>query len=192
MPQYDKIFACIAEGNTNCQFVFIERDTHSVDVAHLFKERIAKIFRGHELDPDNHIRFVPPLSTQNFLRLLSVADVYLDSIGWSGGMTTLEALSCMLPVVTMPGEFMRGRHSYGCLQRIGVMDTVAKNVDDYIDIAVRLGLDEKWREGIKNKQESNLYKLYDDTDCISGLEQFYLSVPISVSAQVPATKKNAQ
>ncbi len=192
LPRYDEVFAHIAKGNTNSQFVFIERDTHSIEVANFFKARVAKIFKRHDLDPDNYIRFVPPLSTQNFLRLLSLADVYLDSIGWSGGMTTLEALGCMLPVVTTPGEFMRGRHSYGCLRRIGVTDTVAQNVEDYIDIAVRLGLDEKWREGIKMKQESKLHKLYDDTDCISGLEQFYRNLAIRESARVPATKKVAQ
>jgi protein O-GlcNAc transferase len=191
LPRYDEVFARIAKRNTNSQFVFIERDTHSVEVAHLFKARVAEIFKRHDLDPDNYIRFVPELSTQNFLRLLSLADVYLDSIGWSGGMTTLEALGCMLPVVTMPGEFIRGRHSYGCLRRIGVMDTVAQNVEDYVDIAVRLGLDEKWREGIKMNQESKLHKLYDDTDCISGLEQFYLTLTIRESG-LPATKKFAQ
>ena len=191
LPQYDEVFARIAKRNTNSQFVFIERDTHSVEVAHFFKARVAEIFKRHNLDSDNYIRFVPPLSTQNFLRLLSLADVYLDSIGWSGGMTTLEALGCMLPVVTMPGEFMRGRHSYGCLRRIGVMDTVAQNVEDYIDIALRLGLDEKWREDIRMNQESKLHKLYDDTDCISGLEQFYLTLAIRESARVPATWKFA-
>jgi predicted O-linked N-acetylglucosamine transferase (SPINDLY family) len=192
LPQYDRIFADIAKRNTNSQLVFIERDTHSVEVAHLFKARVAKVFKRHDLDPDRYIRFVPPLSTQNFLGLLSLADVYLDSIGWSGGMTTLEALGCMLPVVTMPGKFMRGRHSYGCLRRIGMMDTVAQNVEDYIDIAVRLGLNEKWREGIKSKQESKLHKLYDDKACISELEQFYLTLAMRESSRMPATNRFAQ
>jgi protein O-GlcNAc transferase len=188
LPQHGQIFAHIAKKNTNSQFVFIERDTHSVEVAHFFKARVAETFKRHDLDPDSYIRFVPTLSTQNFLRLLSLADVYLDSIGWSGGMTTLEALGCMLPVVTMPGEFMRGRHSYACLRRIGMMDTVAQNVEHYVDIAVRLGLDEKWREGIKNRQESKLYKLYDDMECISELEQFYLTLTMRETARATATK----
>jgi predicted O-linked N-acetylglucosamine transferase (SPINDLY family) len=187
LPQYDEVFARIAKRNTNSQFVFIERDTHSVEVAHFFKARVAEIFKRDDLDPDNYIRFVPPLSPQNFLRLLSVADVYLDSIGWSGGMTTLEALGCVLPIVTIPGEFMRGRHSYGCLRQIGVMDTVAQNIEEYIEIAVRLGLDQKWREGIKINQQSKLHKLYDDKDCIAGLEQFYLTLASRGSARVPAT-----
>jgi predicted O-linked N-acetylglucosamine transferase (SPINDLY family) len=72
------------------------------------------------------------------------------------------------------------------------MDTVAKNVEDYIDIAVRLGLDEKWREGIRLKQEAQLHKLYQDTDCIAGLEQFYLTLANRESARVPVTKKFTQ
>jgi predicted O-linked N-acetylglucosamine transferase (SPINDLY family) len=189
LPQYDNVFAYIARRNANSQFVFIERDTHSLEAAQSFKARIEKIFKSYGLDPDNYIRFVPPLSTQNFLRLLSLADVYLDSIGWSGGMTTLEALGCMLPVVTMPGEFMRGRHSYGCLRRIGLMDTVAQNIEDYIDVAVRLGLNEKWRQRVKMRQDSKLGKLYDDTDCIVGLEQFYLTMAGSETTGAPTIEK---
>jgi predicted O-linked N-acetylglucosamine transferase (SPINDLY family) len=191
LPQYDEVFAHIARRNTYSQFVFIERDTHSVEVAQFFRARVAKVFKCHDLDPENYLRFVPSLSTQNFLRLLSLSDVYLDSVGWSGGMTTLEALGCNLPIVTMPGEFMRGRHSYGCLRRIGMMDTVAQNIEDYIDIAVRLGVDKKWTEGIKMKQESKLHKLYDNTDCVSRLEQFYLAVAIRGGA-LPVTKNFAQ
>jgi protein O-GlcNAc transferase len=176
LPQYDKVFVYIAKQNTNSQFVFIERETHSIEAANIFKARIAEAFRQHDLVPDTYIRFVPSLSTQDFLRLLSLADVYLDSIGWSGGMTTLEALGCMVPVVTMPGEFMRGRHAYGCLKRIGVMETVAQTIEDYVNIAARLGLDGNWREDIKLKQASKLHELYDDTDCVSGLEKFYRNV----------------
>jgi predicted O-linked N-acetylglucosamine transferase (SPINDLY family) len=176
LPQYDKIFVGIAKQNTNSEFVFIERETHSTEVVHQFKARVAEVFRQHGLDSNDYIRFVPSLSTQEFLRLLSLADVYLDGIGWSGGMTTLEALGRMLPVVTMPGKFMRGRHAYGCLKRIGVMETVAQNIEDYITIASRLGLDGEWREEIKLKQALKLHALYDDTDCISGLEEFYLNV----------------
>ena len=37
------------------------------------------------------------------MQLLGVLDVYLDSIGWNGGITTLRALAMNCPVVTLPG-----------------------------------------------------------------------------------------
>src|SRR5262249_1987177 len=150
----------------NAEFVFIEYPSHSKEVAYLFKVRISYAFKQHNLDPNRYIRLVPSQDFQDFLRLLSLSDVYLDSIGWSGGMTTLEALGSMLPIVTMPGRFLRGRHSYGCLKRIGVTETVVRSVEDYVNVSAGLGLDEKWREAIKLRQASNLDRLYNDRDCI--------------------------
>src|SRR5262249_2879807 len=130
LPQYDWIFPAVAKQNPRSEFIFIERETHSIEAAHAFKARVADAFLQHDLDAKDHIRFVPQQGLQDFLRLLSLSDVYLDSIGWSGGMTTLEALACMLPVVTMPGQFMRGRHAYGCLKRIGINETIAQSTED--------------------------------------------------------------
>ncbi len=52
-------------------------------------------------------------------------DVMLDSIGWSGGNTTLEALAQDLPVVTFEGELMRGRVSAGILRMMGMPEAIA-------------------------------------------------------------------
>jgi predicted O-linked N-acetylglucosamine transferase (SPINDLY family) len=173
LPQYDWVFPAIAKQNPKSEFVYIERDAHSVEAAQAFKARLAGAFRQHHLDANEYVRFVPQQGFQDFLRLLSLSDVYLDCIGWSGGMTTLEALSCMLPIVTMPGRFMRGRHAYGCLRRIGISETVAQSVEDYVNVAVRLGLDEAWKKAVISKQAANLHRLYDDRDCIVELEKFY-------------------
>ena len=56
----------------------------------------------------------------------------LDSIGWSGGNTTLEAMAQDLPVVTFEGDLMRGRVSAGMLRMMGMPETVAATIDDYV------------------------------------------------------------
>jgi tetratricopeptide (TPR) repeat protein len=78
--------------------------------------------------------------------------------------------------VTCLGEFMRGRHSVGILKMLGVTDTIANNESEYIQIAVRLGLDPSWRKEIVNQMQERHNLLYDDTDCIAGLESFYRQV----------------
>jgi protein O-GlcNAc transferase len=176
LPQYDGVFPSIAKSNPNSQFVFIENEAVSAEAAHDFKIRLADAFRQHALEPNEYIHFVPHQGLQEFIGLLTLSDVYLDCIGWSGGMTTLEALGCMLPIVTMPGQFMRGRHAYGCLKRIGVGETVAEGIEDYVNVAVRLGLDKAWRKAVISKQAANLDSLYDDRDCIVELEKFYQAV----------------
>ena len=62
-------------------------------------------------------------------------DLMLDSIGWSGGNTTLEALAQDLPVVTFEGALMRGRVSAGILRMMGMPETVGETVDDYVALA---------------------------------------------------------
>ena len=81
----------------------------------------------------------------------------------------------MVLIVTVPGQFMRGRHSYAYLKRINVTETVAQSVDEYVHLAVRLALDEAWREKVLSKQAANLHRLYDDLDCVFALEKFYQS-----------------
>ena len=75
----------------------------------------------------------------------------LDSIGWSGGNTTLEALAQDLPVVTYQGALMRGRVSAGMLRMMGMPETVAATIDDYVALAVRMGKDPAWRAEIRQR-----------------------------------------
>ncbi|ELR98063.1 hypothetical protein [Gloeocapsa sp. PCC 73106] len=116
------------------------------------------------------------LNQEDYWRLNLVCDIFLDSIGWTGGNTTLEAIACDLPVVTTPGEFMRGRHSSAILTMLQVTDTIGADVSEYIDIAVKLGLDQSWRDRVLAQMKANHHLLYDDLTCISGLEAFFTSL----------------
>lgn len=125
---------------------------------------------------NDYCLFLQELNYQDYWNLYLIADVFLDTITWSGCYTSLEALSCNLPVVTCTGEFMRGHQSVGLLTRIGVTETIAHNESEYIAIAIRLGLDRGWREAIKQKIQTNYYLLFKDLNCVKGLEDFLLTV----------------
>ena len=81
------------------------------------------------------------MDMSRFAAASAQCDVMLDSIGWSGGNTTLEALAQDLPVVTFEGALMRGRVSAGILRMMGMPETIAETVDDYVALAVRIGQD---------------------------------------------------
>lgn len=114
-----------------------------------------------------------PTPPEDYLNLNAVSDIFLDTFLWSGGHTTLEAVACHLPIVTCPGEFMRSRHSAAILAVLGIQETLAKNEADYLEIAVRLGLDSEWRQQIVQKMQQRHSVLYHDQDCVAGLEKFY-------------------
>jgi protein O-GlcNAc transferase len=171
LPQYDQVFARIAQLVGDCQFVFIEYP-HVAEITDLFRARLDRAFRELRLEAEHHCIILPRLDQSVFRAAMRLADVYLDSIGWSGCNSTLEALTHDLPMVTMAGALMRGRHSAAMLAMMGMSDLVSRTVDDYAAAAARLGRDGEWRMAVKARISANKHRLYHDRACIAALEDF--------------------
>ncbi len=174
LPQYDYVFAAIAQRVPQAQFAFISHQ--SAHITQIFRQRLQCAFANYCLNSEDYCVILPRQNADAYFNLNLVSDVFLDTFTWSGGNTTLEAVACNLPIVTCPGEFMRGRHSYGILKMLGVTDTIAKNEAEYIEIAVRLGLDREWRDSIVERMVQRHSYLYDDKTCVEALEAFYRRV----------------
>lgn len=172
LPQHDYIFAQIAQRLPHACFVFVARPLKSYLVEQ-FQLRLHRAFNHLGLDSQKHCVMLPHMEMDDYLSLCSLSDVFLDTIGFSGGCTTLDAIACNIPVVTIPGEFMRGRHAYAMLQILGVTDTIASNEEDYIELAVKLGLDRNWRQEIAEHMSSCHDNLYEDKTCVTALEDFF-------------------
>jgi predicted O-linked N-acetylglucosamine transferase (SPINDLY family) len=112
------------------------------------------------------------MKKDRFAATAKACDVFLDSIGWSGCNSTMESLAQDLPVVTLPGPLMRGRHSAAILKMIGLTGTIANSVDSYITLAARVGQDPVWRGALRQQIAANKHKLYRDRRCIDDLEAF--------------------
>ena len=67
---------------------------------------------------------------------------------------------------------MRGRHSSAILNRIGVTETVADSIDEYVGIAIRVAINSDERGRISLKIDRNKHAIYRDYDCIAQLEDF--------------------
>jgi predicted O-linked N-acetylglucosamine transferase (SPINDLY family) len=170
LPQHDEVFPRIAREAGDCQFVFIH---HSTDgVTNLFKSRLERAFAAFGLKAADHCVFLPRMSVNRFAASAAQCDVMLDSIEWSGGNTTLEAIAQNLPVVTHEGQFMRGRISAGILRMMGMPETIAGTIDEYVALAVRMGADPAWRMALKDRVAIDKERLYRDRTCIAGLEAF--------------------
>ncbi|WP_293271357.1 hypothetical protein [Microcoleus sp. PH2017_02_FOX_O_A] len=71
---------------------------------------------------------------------------------------------------------MRGLHAYSFLKMLGVTDTIAQNEEEYIEIAVKLGLDSEWRGDVAQRMSQRHDRLFDDQVCVTALEGFYQGV----------------
>jgi glycosyltransferase involved in cell wall biosynthesis len=111
---------------------------------------LGEAFARHGADLSTRAVFLPRLSHAEYLAVNLAADVFLDTPEWSGGNTTLEALACGLPVVTLPGTFLRWCHSVAMLRQFRMHECVAKDEGDYVAIATRLGNDPEHRRQIRS------------------------------------------
>jgi predicted O-linked N-acetylglucosamine transferase (SPINDLY family) len=171
LPRHDALFARIARRVPDARFVFI-RHQQGEHVTRAMQERLARAFGGEGLDATTHCIFLPKLSFEQFSAASRLADVYLDSIEWSGCNSLLESLHWNTPPVILPGPLMRGRHAVAIMAMMGVMETVADSADDYVEIAVRLGTDSAFRAAVSARIAANKHRLYRDIASVRGLEEF--------------------
>ena len=76
--------------------------------------------------------FYSQMSYQSYLSLISKSDIVLDSLDWSGLNTSLEAVSLDKPIVTLPSNFMRGRHTYGILKILKIDELICGSKKEYV------------------------------------------------------------
>lgn len=169
LPQYDYVFAEIARRAGNCQFVFL-RHYAGPQITELTQKRLERAFAAVGLKAADHCVFLPRLSLSQFVAAAGLCDVFLDSLGWSGCNSAIESLAHDMPIVTWPGPMMRGRHSAAILQMMGVTDTIAASIEDYIAIAARLAGNPQERQALRARIAQNKHRLYRDRACITALE----------------------
>lgn len=174
LPRYDHVFPDIARKAEHIRFVFIE--CHVAELTERFTRRLELAFQRQGLAASDFVTFVPSLNATDYAALNAKVDIFLDSIGWAGGNTTLESLPYNKPIVTFTGQFMRGLVTCGMLKMMGMEEFIATNADEYVAIAVKLADDRHWREEISARISRNKQGVYRDIACISGLEKFLISV----------------
>ena len=120
----------------------------------------------------DRVLVLPQRGHDDYLRVNLACDAMLDSVRWSGGNTSLDAIACGLPIATRPGAFMRARQSAAMLRIAGVPELVADDEDGCVAIAARLAADRDWREAVSGRMVAGAEALFDDTEPIEALAAF--------------------
>ncbi len=142
-PDFDPILAGILRGDPRGVIVVTEdRRGPSQKQSQDLRRRLAARLG----DVADRIVFVPYQAGDDYLSLVATADVLLDPLYFGGVNSTYDGFSLAKPIVTLPSSFQRGRYTLACYRKMGLLDCVARDADDYIEIAVRLGTDAEYRE----------------------------------------------
>ena len=80
------------------------------------------------------------LKPADYLALYRCADVALDTFGFSGGISTADALSVGCPVITLRGTFLRGRQSACQIESHGWNDNVVDSFDAFVSRAMAVAM----------------------------------------------------
>ncbi len=108
------------------------------------------------------------------LELLAVADVILDPVHFNGMNSSLESFAVGTPVVTLPTLLQRGRHTQAMYRRMGIVDCIARNGEDYIDIAVRLGTDRAHAREVRERILARNGVLFENPEVVREFERFFV------------------
>ena len=170
VPEYDDIFAMVAKEIPQARFVFLEGSPPYL--TQVLQQRLKRAFAQHSLDADHHVIFLPRQSSANYDNLMQRMDVLIDTVGWSGGNTSLKSLGMDKPLVTLPGTYMRGRHTLAMYSMIGYHNLVASDRKDLVAKLVALGADSGRRKDASDMIRQGKQALYRDDEFIRALDAF--------------------
>lgn len=173
-PRYDWIFPEIARRLGQCQFIFFALEPQYL--AEKLRQRLESAFAEARLDFARRVVFIPKQPRPEFYSLMRRADVFLDTLGFSGFNTAMQAAECGLPIVTREGRFMRGRFASGILKRAQLLELIAASEEDYVALVVKLVSDPDYRRKLGGRLRGAHAVLYEDTAPIRALEKFLIDV----------------
>lgn len=172
-PEADAVFVDIARRLGECRFLFFSYRVESL--SNRLRDRLVEVFRRSGMPFERYAQFIPWQSRAAFHGLMRRASLYLDTIGFSGFNTAMQALECDLPVVSFEGCFMRGRLASGILHSAGLTDLVARTTGEYVDLAVKIATDEGYRKRVRARIAASKHVLYDDVGAVRAFEEFMVS-----------------
>jgi CRISPR-associated protein Csy1 len=148
-PDADALFLELLSRDEDAVLLFFAATTDGQRQA--FVRRLGEGMKLRGLPPRQQIKLLPLMSHRDFRRVMSVADVMIDTPHWSGGSTSLSALASGLPIVTLEGAFMRGRQSAAMLRILGLEELIARDAEEYVQLALRVARDSAYREALSTR-----------------------------------------
>ena len=165
-PNFDKIVMQLLKQDEKGIIYFISINEHA---DRQFRNRLKSVL-GSKI---SRTQILTRVHSKDFITLLSHADVTLDIPEWAGGKTSLESLAVGTPIVHWPGNLMRGRHTLALYQALGISDCIAKDSEQYVNIAYKIANDSKYRESLVKNINAKVDLLFNQKNNIDEISDVF-------------------
>jgi len=172
-PDFDEAITRILQIDNNGAVVFFEDDKHPSWKAMLAK-RLEKTMPE---DVRERILFLPWINEYtDFISANAAADVVLDPFHFGLGSTIITTFAVGTPLVTKPGEFLRGRAGMGLCNIMDLHECIAEDTEAYAQKAVQIASNRTLRDTISAKILKNNHVLFENMQPVVTLADFFCSL----------------
>jgi predicted O-linked N-acetylglucosamine transferase (SPINDLY family) len=112
----------------------------------------------------------------DFIRINALADVVIDPFHFGIGSTAAATLAVGTPLVTRPGEFLRGRVGLALCTLLELPECVTHSLAEYVARAVAIAHDAALRERLRTRILANNARLYDDRKPVRELADLFARI----------------
>jgi CRISPR-associated protein Csy1 len=184
-PDNDSIFVDIVRRDPDALFVLFELRAPSP--IRRVRERLLRALAQVSAQPQRHVHWFAECTRSDYLRINRACDVMVDSLHWSGGNASLDALHCGLPVITCPGRYMRGRQSAAMLRALDCAELIAQSPQELAQIAVAVARDPQRRAKLAARIHANLPGLTQSDAPLQALDLALRALLADSGSALPAT-----
>ena len=125
----------------------------------------------------NRVRILKRYKLEKYCKLIKCVDVILDSYPFGGCNTSLQAFSLGKVVVTLPGDKLSSRFTYGFYQKMDITEPICTSIKDYVDKSIYYANNKTELRKIEEKIIQNRHKIFEENDSIitwkNKLEELY-------------------
>jgi protein O-GlcNAc transferase len=165
-PDFDAAIEGVLTKDPNGKLVVIEGRSS------IWTERLSTRWKQTLGDAHARVQWIPPQPHEDFLSLLRCADVILDPLHFGGGNTTYEAMAMGVPVVSLPGNFLRNRITAAIYEKMGLKACLVETIDEYVQLAVRIASDKSFASQLRAEIAAKSHRLFNDADETSCFGEF--------------------
>jgi protein O-GlcNAc transferase len=167
-PEFDILTLEILQRDPKAVYVLIE--DNNPFVTNLLKKRFLETHPGFS----DRIRFFPRrMSGPDYINLVKIADVLLDTLFYGGVNTSYDGIATGTPVITFPSRLQRGRYTSGIYKKMEITDCIADSNEKYIELALKTGTNPEYRQEISSKIIERSALIYKDFNSVTELSDLF-------------------